>query len=332
MSGVAQAQPNIALIKYWGKRDAALNLPAMGSLSVTLDSLWTRTRVDFDVSLQRDELHLNDAPFPAGLARVSSFLDSLRALAGVSTRARVDTRNNFPTAAGLASSASGFAALAMAASDALDLRLDRRVLSSLARRGSGSAARSLYGGYVLLTTDSSGFGPDACARELLAAEEWPLEVVIAVTSRSAKTIGSREGMEISRRSSPFYASWLANADADLAIAQAAVLAHDFAALAAVSEYSCLKMHSVMLSSRPCLIYWNAATLECMHGIRALRERDGLHVFFTIDAGPQVKAVCVPEDAERVAAALGEIPGVAAVLRSRLGHGAKLLRESEMEIA
>jgi diphosphomevalonate decarboxylase len=156
--------------------------------------------------------------------------------------------------------------------------------------------------------------------------------VIAVTSRSAKPVGSRAGMEISRRTSPFYNEWVANADADLAIAQAAVLAHDFAALAAVSEHNCLKMHAVMMSSRPSLMYWNAATLECIHRIRALRERDGVRVFFTIDAGPQVKAVCMPEDAERVATALAETPGVATVLRSRLGHGARLLRESEMEIA
>lgn len=332
MAGIAQAQPNIALIKYWGKRDTALNLPATGSLSVTLDSLWTRTRVEFEASLKRDELRLNDAPSPAAQARVSACLDSLRALAGVDKRARIETHNNFPTAAGLASSASGFAALVVAASAALDLKLDRRILSSLARRGSGSAARSLFGGYVLLTTRRSGSGLDATPRSLLPGKDWPLDVVIAITSRDTKPVGSRAGMEISRRTSPFYAEWVANADADLAIAQAAVLAHDFAALAAVSEHNCLKMHAVMMSSRPPLVYWNAATLECMHRIRALRERDSVRVFFTIDAGPQVKAVCVPEDAERVAKALAEVPGVATVLRSRLGEGARLLRENEREIA
>lgn len=330
MAGIAQAQPNIALIKYWGKRDAALNLPATGSLSVTLDSLWTRTRVEFDSSLKSDELRLNDAPYPVALARVSACLDSVRALAGVEKRARVETHNNFPTAAGLASSASGFAALVVAASAALDLRLGKRILSSLARRGSGSAARSLFGGYVLLTTRRSGSGLDATPRSLLPGKDWPLEMVIAVTSRSAKPVGSRAGMEVSRRTSPFYNEWVANADADLAIAQAAVLAHDFAALAAVSEHNCLKMHAVMMSSRPPLMYWNAATLECMHRIRELRERDGVRVFFTIDAGPQVKAVCVPEDAERVAKALADVPGVATILRSRLGEGARLLRESESE--
>lgn len=332
MAGIAQAQPNIALVKYWGKRDTALNLPATGSLSITLDSLWTRTRVEFDAALNRDELQLNDAPDPAAQARVSACLDSLRALAGVDKRARVETRNNFPTAAGLASSASGFAALVVAASVALDLRLDRRILASLARRGSGSAARSLYGGYVLLTTRRSGSGLDAAPRSLLPGSDWPLDVVIAVTSRGAKPVGSRAGMEISRRTSPFYSEWVANADADLAIAQAAVLAHDFAALAAVSEHNCLKMHAVMMSSRPPLMYWNAATLECMHCIRALRERESVRVFFTVDAGPQVKAVCAPEHAERVAMALAEVPGVATVLHSRLGEGARVLRESEKEAA
>ncbi|MGH8162744.1 MAG: diphosphomevalonate decarboxylase [Rhodanobacteraceae bacterium] len=328
MDAIAQAQPNIALIKYWGKRDAALNLPAAGSLSITLDSLWTRTRVEFDAALARDELRLNGAADPAARARVGEGLDLLRERAGVDPFARVESRNNFPTGAGLASSASGFAALVLAASEALDLQLDRPALSVLARRGSGSAARSMFGGFVTMSAGLRDDGEDACAEPLLDAAQWPLAVVIAVTTHDAKHIGSGAGMEISRRTSPFYADWLSGADDDLAFARSAVLARDFAALAYISEHNCLKMHAVMLTSQPSLLYWNGATVDCLHRIRALRERERLGVFFTVDAGPQVKAVCLPKDAARVAAALGEVPGVEAVLTSVLGEGAQRVRVTE----
>lgn len=328
MAAIAQAQPNIALVKYWGKRDATLNLPATGSLSITLDAPWTRTRVEFDASLRHDELRLNGAEDPAALARVSACLDLLRQRAGTARRARIDTRNHFPTAAGLASSASGFAALVVAADAALGLGLDRRTLSMLARRGSGSAARSLFGGFVGMDAGERDDGMDAIAQPLLDAAAWPLAVVIAVTSHRRKRVGSGVGMERSRRTSPFYPAWTHGAAADLAAARRAVQARDFAALAELSEHSCLKMHAVMQSSRPPLLYWNGATVDCMQRIRALREDAGVPVFFTVDAGPQVKAVCTPEAAPRVAAALAALPGVEQVLSSRLGEGARLLDDGE----
>ncbi|HJU26425.1 MAG TPA: diphosphomevalonate decarboxylase [Rhodanobacteraceae bacterium] len=330
MTGIALAHPNIALVKYWGKREAGANVPATGSLSITLDALTTRTRVEFDDALKHDELLLDGEPDTAALARVGACLDSLRALAGDHRRARVETRNDFPTAAGLASSASGFAALVIAASAALGLELDRRALSKLARRASGSAARSLYGGFVVLHAGRKD-DDDPPAQPLLDAEAWPLGVVVAITRRARKQTGSRAGMESSRRTSPFYEAWLRDADRDLAVAQAAVLARDFAQLAEISEHNCLKMHAVMLSSRPPLAYWNGTTLECMRRVRELREREGLRVFFTIDAGPQVKAICMPQDTTRVAEALAAVAGVESVLESRIGEGARLLR-TEQETA
>lgn len=328
MAATAQAQPNIALVKYWGKRNTALNLPAADSLSITLASLFTRTQVVFDPALEEDTLLLNGAPDARTLVRVSACLDVLRDRADTTCRARVQTQNNFPTAAGLASSASGFAALVMAASDALGLPLERTFLSTVARQGSGSAARSLFGGFVHMHAGRRADGTDAFAEPLLAADAWPLEVVIAVTTHQVKSVGSGEGMERSRRTSPFHASWIDSVDSDLVAAQDAIRARDFEALAAVSEHSCLKMHSVMLSSRPPLMYWSPATLACMHRVRQLREQDGLGVFFTVDAGPQVKAVCLPADASRVAAALGEIPGVESILNTRLGEGARSVPAAE----
>ncbi len=324
MIATAQARPNIALVKYWGKRHTQLNLPASGSLSITLEALHTRTRVHFDPALDRDRMQLNGVESEAALRRASACLDILRAQAGSDCRARIVSSNNFPTSAGLASSASGFAALVLAASAALELKLDRRQLSIIARRGSGSAARSLFGGFVTMAAGTRDDGMDAFAAPLLDAAQWPLAVVVAVTSRHPKTTGSSEGMEISRHTSPFHASWQAGGDADLAAACEAVHSRDFAALARISEHSCLKMHAVMLSSQPALMYWTGATVECMQRVRRLREEEGLDVFFTVDAGPQVKAVCAPSQAARVAAALGAVPGVEDVLTSALGEGAELL--------
>ncbi len=329
MIAAAQARSNIALVKYWGKRDSALNLPAAGSLSITLDALWTRTRVRFDPALDADTLRLDGAADARALERVRACLDVLRREAGVHEHAHVETDNNFPTAAGLASSASGFAALVLAASQALDLPPDRRRLSVLARQGSGSAARSLFGGFVVMHAGHRADGSDAFAEPLLPPGAWPLQVVIAVTTQRPKTVGSGEGMERSRLTSPFHADWIASVDADLALARDAVTTRDFEALAEVSEHSCLKMHAVMLSSRPPLAYWMPATVACMQRIRDLRQRDGVGVFFTIDAGPQVKAVCLPQDAPRVAAELGALPGVETVLTSGLGEGAELVPEAEV---
>ncbi|MEO7131741.1 MAG: diphosphomevalonate decarboxylase [Dermatophilaceae bacterium] len=330
MQATAEAHPNIALVKYWGKRDAALNLPACGSLSITLDTLVTRTRVRFDDELAADRLARDGQSSPRELTRVSDCLDLLRARAGTDVRASVETSNSFPTGAGLASSASGFAALVVAASAALGLVLESRELSVLARRGSGSAARSIFAGFVEMAAGERADGEDAYAAELLAPQEWPLAVVVAVTSNEAKDISSGVGMERSRTTSPFYPAWVETTPADLDLARRAVATRDFAALAEVSEHSCLKMHATMLSSSPGLLYWSGATVDCLHRIRHLRERDGVAAFFTVDAGPQVKAVCLPEDAARVADALREVPGVQSVLTAGLGQGARVVDEDEAE--
>jgi diphosphomevalonate decarboxylase len=324
MEALADARPNIALVKYWGKRDGALNLPATGSLSITLDALRSRSRVRFDAALGCDELHLDGKPGVPVPERVRACLDLLRRRADCALHARIDSENNFPTGAGLASSSSGFAALVVAASCALGLDLDPRELSRIARRGSGSAARSIFGGFVAMNAGTRDDGEDAHAEPLLAAVEWPLAVVIAVTSRAAKSVGSSAGMERTRETSPFYAAWLDAAASDLAAAREAVGRRDFATLAEVSERNCLRMHATMLGCRPPLVYMNGATLDCLERIRALREDDGLATFFTVDAGPQAKAVCLPGDAPRVAEALRRVPGVERVLASGLGEGARTL--------
>lgn len=321
----AKARANIALVKYWGKRagEPGLNLPAVGSLSITLDGLATTTRLELDETLRLDEYRRDGEPRPQEAQRVVEFLDRIRQQAGSSTYARIETENDFPTGAGLASSASGFAALAKAAAMAYGLDIGDRELSMLARDGSGSAARSIFGGFVFMHGGEAGDGSDAWAQSLFSPGHWPLRVVVAVTDESAKSTGSTDGMQLTADTSPYFRAWVEGQDKDLRDAEKAIGARDFGKLADVSEYSCLKMHASALAARPGVLYWNAATVAGMHCIRELRAA-GEAVFFTIDAGPQLKAVCLPDSEERVAAALASLPGVRRVLRTGLGKGVEIM--------
>lgn len=312
------AHPNIALVKYWGKASIKGNIPAVASLSITLDTLISDTRIERHDG-DEDKVWLNGEPASSAVAaRMSAFVDLVRGRSGHSQHVSIKSDNNFPTAAGLASSASGFAALALAAARFFDVSLTLSELSALARQGSGSAARSMFGGFVEMQ------GPefdDPAAQPLLDAAAWPLRVVVAITSTEAKKHLSTDGMNLTRDTSPFYHAWLKGQHDDMARAREAVDTRDFGALAAVSEHSCLKMHGLMLSAQPGLIYWNPATVACMQAVRQLRS-DGLDVFFTIDAGPQVKAVCTTQSVEQVRRTLAEVPGVVDTLEVGLGAGAR----------
>jgi diphosphomevalonate decarboxylase len=308
----ARAHPNIALIKYWGKQSKAGNLPATANLSITLDTLATDTVVSDHES---DELWLNDALVRDD--KVSQFLAEMRATFDIGPL-RIVTSNNFPTGAGLASSASGFAALTCAINEHASLGLNADLMSDWARRGSASAARSLFGGYVALVP------PLWRAQPIAPVSHWALDTVVAITNESRKLTSSSEGMERSRLTSDFYKPWVRGSGDDFASAFDAINNKDFAALAQIAELSCLKMHSVMLTSVPTLSYWNPATLACMDAVRDLREQ-GVAVFFTVDAGPQLKAVCQPEDTATVNEALSTVPGVLRTLSCGLGDGAHIVR-------
>lgn len=319
----ARAHSNIALIKYWGKRQTRLNLPAVGSISVTLADLYTETEVTFSSKLDADKVHLDGHDNAKSIARISGFLDLVRAAAGTQSRAEVRTRNNFPTGAGLASSASGFAALALAATRAAGLDLPASELSILARQGSGSAARSLFGGFAQMHRGQQDDGSDAYAEPLLKAQDWPLGVVIAITETEAKKVDSTQGMQSSAVSSPYYDAWVNSSPEDLTAMRDAIAARDFSKVGELTEFSCLKMHGLMLSAQPGLLYWNPATVALIHRVRELRSQ-GLPVYSTIDAGPQVKALCLPEDMPRIAKELAAVPGVKAVRSSALGPDAHLI--------
>lgn len=282
----AIAHSNIALVKYWGKRDARLNLPAAGSLSLTLGDLTTTTRI---AESEQDIVLLGDAPADAAFARrVTAFLDLVAAELGTGRpRFRVETTNDFPTAAGLASSASGFAALTVAACAALRQDVGPQRLSELARRGSGSAARSIPGGWVEMAAGSDPEGHDAFATEIAPEGHWDLRCFVLVTVAGSKATSSTDGMTRTTATSPYYPAWVDSVADDLTQAREAVRQRDFEQLATVAERSCLRMHASALAADPGVLYWNGATVELIHRIRALR-RGGQPVFFTIDAGPHVK--------------------------------------------
>ena len=316
MQATAIAQPNIALIKYWGKRDVERNLPAVGSISITLRELFTRMRVEFDDTAPQDVLTVNGIQDEKMLPRLSACLD--RVAGPNRPRASIESTCNFPIAAGLASSASSFAALTVAGAAASGEKLEREQLASLAGQASGSAARSLYGGFVeLRNTDQ-----DIEVATIRDAGDWPLSVVVAITESGPKHVGSTEAMEISRKTSPFYGSWIEQQDQDLDAARDAIAARDFPGLAAIAEHNCLKMHSIMWASRPPTVFWNAATMRCLQSVRRLQD-EGADVFFTIDAGPQVKAICLPQCAADVETALRAAAGVTDVMTTGLGVGARL---------
>jgi diphosphomevalonate decarboxylase len=289
----ARAHANIALVKYWGKRDATLNLPAAGSLSATLAGMTTTTTVALAADAE-DELSINGERLEGdALKKAKRVLDPIRERAGLEDHgALIESRNDFPTAAGLASSASGLAALAVAAAKAAGLSQSEAQLSALARRGSGSASRSIFGGFALWRAGVRADGEDSCAEGLYGPDYWPLSVLIAVISGKKKPKSSTSGMTHTAKTSPYHQPFLHNVDRDLQDAQAALAQKDFAALGRVAERSCLRMHADMLAADPPLSYLLPESWRVISRVWQLRDA-GLQVFFTADAGPNVKVFCAP---------------------------------------
>jgi diphosphomevalonate decarboxylase len=319
-SAIATAHPNIALIKYWGDIDAKLHIPANGSISMNLAGLTTRTTVSFDPELARDKFILNNAVVTGNAyERVCVFLNRVRQLAGVSTYASVNSQNNFPTAAGLASSASGFAALSLAASQAAGLELEEKALSRLARRGSGSACRSIPTGFVEWHNGLDDL--DSYADSIAPPDHWNLVDCIPLVNREAKHTGSNAGHALAN-TSILQSARLVDAPRRLRICRKAILDRDFDALADIVELDSNLMHSVMITSNPPLLYWHPATVEILHTVHTWRK-EGLPVCYTIDAGPNVHVLCLGEQEQEVIEQLQHLPGVIQVLVAHPGGPATL---------
>jgi diphosphomevalonate decarboxylase len=319
-TATAQACANIAFIKYWGNRDNALRIPLNGSISMNLDGLFTRTTVSFQPSLPYDELIINGHEIAgAGRERVSYILDLIRQMANIRDSAEVMTENNFPSGAGIASSASAFAALALAGSKAAGLNLSERDLSRLARRGSGSAARSIPGGFV--EWQAGEMDEDSFAFSIAAPDQWKIVDCVAIVSASHKKTGSTEGHSIAP-TSPLQAARVADAPRRLETCRNAILNCDFDSLASIVELDSDMMHAVMMTSTPALHYWKPVSLEVMNKVRVWRA-EGIPVCYTVDAGPNVHVICPEAEAQIVDKRLREIPGVDDVLVARAGGPAKI---------
>ncbi|MCP4680479.1 MAG: diphosphomevalonate decarboxylase [Deltaproteobacteria bacterium] len=329
-SAEACAGANIAIVKYWGKRDVSRNLPAGSSLSLTLRELETTTRVSFTSQLTQDDVQLGGEPAPPVFARrVSKFLDRIRRLAGLKLSARVQTANSFPTAAGLASSASGFAALAVAACRAAGLTPGIDQLATLARLGSGSATRSLLGGFVELQAGTRSDGADCRVRELGDAADWPLNLLVAVVGEGPKSLSSTAGMQHTVQSSPLYPAFLEANAADLPLARDAVTSRDLQTLGKIAERSCLRMHAAAAGAAPGVLYFRGPTVELIHAVRRARN-EGLYGYFTIDAGPHVKVLCESDAVDALRERLLAVDGVSRVLVASPGPGARTVDPEQVD--
>ncbi|MCA1954175.1 MAG: diphosphomevalonate decarboxylase [Anaerolinea sp.] len=314
-SSTAQAFANIALIKYWGNRQQALRLPANGSISFNLDGLYARTRVQFSSELTQDQLILNgQAQVGAALERVSRFLDAVRTMAGMKERAVVQSENNFPMGAGIASSAAAFAALSLAGSRAAGLTLSEAQLSRLARLGSGSACRSVPGGFVEWQPGTGD--ADSYAFSIAEPDHWALVDCVAIVASEHKAVGSTQGHALADRS-PLQAARVTDAPRRLARCRAAIRLRDFDALAQVVEQDSTLMHAVMMTSTPPLFYWQPTSLILMQLVPTWRA-EGLPVCYTLDAGPNVHVFTLAEYADLVCERLQAVPGVRMVLRAGVG--------------
>ena len=317
----ATAHPNIAFIKYWGNRDQALRIPSNSSLSMNLKELETQTRVSFDSTLKEDHLFLNESlESGTSLERVSILLERIRKMAGIDFFARVESENNFPTGTGIASSASAFAALSCAASSAAGLNLSERELSQLARTGSGSASRSIPGGFVEWQAGEDH--GSSFAFSIADPDHWDLVDLIVLVSLEHKETGSSQGHQLAE-TSPLQKIRVEDANRRLEICRKALLERDFQQFAGIVEQDSTLMHSVMMTSNPPLYYWLPETLAVIRAVRSWRK-DGLPVCFTIDAGPNVHVLCPAAEAGKVKGKLGALESVNSILECHPGGPAHLL--------
>lgn len=326
--GKARAHTNIALIKYWGKENETIILPKNNSLSLTLDAFYTETSVCFDETLTSDYFTLDDVlQDEKATQKVSKFLDLFRQKANCTYFAKVESINHVPTAAGLASSASGLCALAGACNQALGLDLSQKDLSKMARKGSGSACRSIYGGFVEW---EKGYDDDSSYAQPVdsAGFEDKLAMIFIVVNQKQKKVSSRDGMKSTVETSSFYPIWLQEAPKDLQAIKQAIYAEDFTKLGQITEANSLKMHACTLAAIPPFTYWNAESMLAMEAVRDLREA-GLECYFTMDAGPNVKVLCQKKDEDAIFSELSKQFHREQLIIAHAGVGIEYL---EMEVS
>ena len=299
----AYAPSNIALSKYWGKREVSFNLPVTGSVSVSLAEHGTKTGLSV-IDAPQHQVTLNGEEVDASQGFATKISQWLERVLPSHLKLRVDTHNTVPTAAGLASSASGFAALTLATNSLMGWQLPEHHLSALARLGSGSASRSLWHGFVKWQAGEQSNGSDSIAFPL--EPQWPqLRVGLLTVSSQTKAISSREGMARTIATSALYKQWPQQAESDLAIIEAAIEAGDFETMAVTAEHNAMSMHATMAAAWPPLVYWQPDSLTQMQKVWQLREQ-GLPLYLTMDAGPNLKLLFEDKYQSDVEAAFPEV--------------------------
>ncbi len=320
-TATAVAPANIALIKYWGKKDAGLRLSANNSISINLSGISTVTTVEFVDGLKEDQISIDrEVVTGAEKKRITAHLDRVRRMAGIHLKAKVESKNNFPKGTGLASSASGFAALTLAASSSAGLLLSEKDLSILARSGSGSACRSIPSGFVEWKAGNSD--RSSYAYSLFPADYWDIRDVIAIVGSDVKKVSSTEG-HAAVESSPLYKGRIRGIPRKIRRIKETIRNKDFSGFGEICEAEALSMHAVMITSKPALIYWLPTTLRVMHRIIDWRS-GGLESYFTIDAGPNVHVLCLAKDALKLGKHLSLIEGVKNVIVNQPANGAALI--------
>ena len=288
------------MIKYWGKRDEKLFLPTKSSISITLPTL-LRTHTSLSISpINCNVITLNNQPVPAhSYKNIVTFLNFFRSSFGITDFFEIKSENSFPTAAGLASSASGFAALTKALNEFYSLNLSDKELSILARHGSGSACRSIYDGFVLWNKGEKADGSDSYAKQLFDEHHWPeFCMFVVIVNDTQKKVSSRSGMQQTVATSPFYKQWIEKSEQRIPLMIKAIKNKDFQTVGSLAEKDCLDMHHCMNTSNPLINYWTNETTQIMKLIKKIRK-NGISCYFTIDAGPNVKIICLKQNKEKI---------------------------------
>jgi diphosphomevalonate decarboxylase len=324
MKVTVKANTNIALVKYWGKRDTALKLPLNNSISLTLEQLYTETSVEIIENAEDELLFNNENPPVEVKNKIFKFVDLFRKdFSREKLKFRIKTANNFPTASGLASSASGFAALATAMNKVMQLELNSREISRYARIGSGSASRSIYGGFVEWQKGVQPDGSDSYAVPIVSENYWDIRMLVVIVDDLKKTKSSTDGMAETVKTCPFYPAWLDTIEEDLNIVREGIIEKDLEKVGEAMEHNCLKMHSTMFTTKPAVIYWKPGTLAIIHQVHQMRHQ-GIFCYFTIDAGANVKILCLPEAVEKIKANLADVKEIKQIIECRPGSAPEII--------
>lgn len=325
--GRCRAHTNIALIKYWGKRNDELFLPMNSSLSLTLDAFYTDTEVVLDSDFTSDTFFLNNVKQDEKeTEKITKFLNLFRNEVNMETKACVKSYNHVPTAAGLASSASAFSALAGAMNQASGLNLDPKTLSTYARRGSGSATRSIYGGFVEWYMGEDDLSETSHAIPVDDAS-WDIGMIVIAVNTGRKKLSSRVGMKQTIATSPFYSSWVETATSDLTKMKDAIKQKDFITLGEITESNGMKMHATMLGAFPPISYWEPDSVKAIQTVKEIRGM-GIPCYVTMDAGPNVKVLCKASDMAKIEELLLKEFKREQIIPTTVGEGIKLLSDSE----